>query len=283
MPLNLDAVGASFEPTERSWTSSECLLYALGVGAGSVDAADELGYTTENSVDVTQRVLPTFATIVGVGGSSRSAIGTFDPAMLVHGEQGIRVDGPIPPEGAVRTTGTIVAIYDKGSGALVVIESTSVDAGTGEPRFCTTTGLFIRGEGGFGGDRGPSSGTLPFPDRRPDHVVACPTRPDQALLYRLSGDRNPLHSDPAFARRAGFDRPILHGLCTYGFTGRALLHTLCSSDPGGFRSMRGRFSRPAYPGDTLTVSMWVEGATARFRTETQRGETVLDAGVFEFS
>ena len=283
MPLKLDAVGASFEPTERSWTSSDCLLYALGVGAGSVDAADELEYTTENSVEVPQKVLPTFAAIIGAGGSPRSAIGTFDPAMLLHGEQGIEVAGPIPPEGSVRTTGTIAAIYDKGSGALVVIESSSVDAGTGQPRFRTSNGLFIRGEGGFGGDRGPSSDPTPLPARPPDHVAACPTRPDQALLYRLSGDRNPLHSDPVFARRAGFDRPILHGLCTYGFTGRVLLHTLCSSDPSRFRSMRVRFSRPAYPGDTLTVSMWVEGATARFRTETQRGETVLDAGVFEFS
>jgi acyl dehydratase len=283
MALNLDAVGASFEPTERSWTSSDCLLYALGVGAGSVDAADELEYTTENSVEVPQRVLPTFAAIVGAGGSSRSAIGTFDPAMLLHGEQGIEVHGPIPREGSVRTTGTISAMYDKGSGALVVTESTSVDAETGQPRFRITNGLFIRGEGGFGGDSGPSSGPAPFPARHPDHVVAYPTRPDQALLYRLSGDRNPLHSDPVFARRAGFDRPILHGLCTYGFTGRVLLHTLCSSDPARFRTMRGRFSRPTYPGDTLTVSMWVEGATARFRTETQRGETVLDAGVFEFS
>ncbi len=283
MPLNLDAVGASSEPSEHSWTSSDCLLYALGVGAGSMDAAEDLEYTTENTAEVSQRVLPTFAAIIGAGGSSRSVIGTFDPAMLLHGEQGIEVHGPIPPEGSVRTTAKIAGIYDKGSGALVVTESTSLDAGTGQPRFRITSGLFIRGEGGFGGERGPSSAPAPFPARRPDHVVAYPTRADQALLYRLSGDRNPLHSDPAFARRSGFDRPILHGLCTYGFTGRALLHTLCSSDPARFRAMRGRFSRPTYPGDTLTVSMWVEGETARFRTETQRGEVVLDAGVFEFS
>ncbi|MGH9207002.1 MAG: enoyl-CoA hydratase, partial [Acidimicrobiales bacterium] len=163
MPLNLDAVGASFEPTERSWSSSDCLLYALGVGAGSADAADELEYTTENSIEAPQWVLPTFAAIIGGGGSPRSAIGTFDPAMLLHGEQGIEVDGPIPPEGSVRTTGTIAGIFDKGSGALVVTESASVDAATGQPRFRINNGLFIRGEGGFGGDRGPSSGTSPFP------------------------------------------------------------------------------------------------------------------------
>ncbi len=114
-------------------------------------------------------------------------------------------------------------------------------------------------------------------------MVTYSTRPDQALLYRLSGDRNPLHSDPAFAKRAGFDRPILHGLCTYGFTGRGLLHALCASDPARFRSMYGRFSRPTYPGDTLRISIWVDGSTARFRTENQHDEVVIDMGLCQFS
>jgi acyl dehydratase len=174
----------------------------------------------------------------------------------------------------------VTAIYDKGSGAVVVTGSTSVDAATGERRFVTTSSLFIRGEGGFGGDRGPSSPTPPPANREPDDVVSYATRPDQALLYRLSGDRNPLHSDPVFAKRAGFDRPILHGLCTYGFTGRALLHTVCGSDPARFRSMSGRFSRPTFPGDTLTISMWADGDGVRFRTDNQHGETVIEAGRF---
>jgi acyl dehydratase len=203
--------------------------------------------------------------------------------MLLHGEQAIELHGPIPCDGSVRTTGTIIGIHDKGSGALVVTESSSVDVATGRPSFTCTNGLFIRGEGGFDGPRGRSPSPPSAPDREPDHVVAYRTRQDQALLYRLSGDRNPLHSDPVFARRAGFDRPILHGLCTYGFTGRALLHTLCLSDPSRFRAIRARFSRPTYPGDTLTVSMWVDGSTARFRTENQRGESVIGNGVFEFS
>ena len=213
-------------------------------------------------------------------GAARRAptLGSFDPAMLVHGEQSIELFGPIPPEGTVRTTSVVTGIYDKGSGALVVSKSTSVDAPSGEPRFATTTSLFVRGEGGFGGDRGPSSSAGPLPDREPDDVVTYATRPDQALLYRLSGDRNPLHSDPVFAKRAGFDRPILHGLCTYGFTGRALLHTVCGSDPARFRSMAGRFSRPTFPGDTLTISIWADGDGVRFRTDNQRGETVIDAG-----
>ncbi len=283
MPMNLDAVGSTSEPTTRSWTSTDCLLYALGVGAGALDPIGfELEFTTENSAETPTRVLPTFATIVGLGGAGRPRLGDFDPAMLVHGEQSIEMHGPIPPDGAVTTTSTVAGIYDKGSGALVVIESESVDAGSGSPCFSTRSALFIRGEGGFGGDRGPSS-SVAAPQGEPDEVVSYTTRPDQALLYRLSGDRNPLHSDPVFAKRAGFDRPILHGLCTYGFTGRALLHTLCGSDPARFGSMHARFSRPTFPGDTLTVSMWVDGDEAAFRTENQRGETVIDGGRFVFS
>ncbi len=284
MPLNLDAVGSTSDPSQRSWSSTDCLLYALGVGAGALDPTGfELEFTTENSVEVTQVVLPTFVTAAGASSGPRVSIGDFDPAMLVHAEQSIELYGALPTAASVRTTSTLTAIYDKGSGALVRSESTTVDAETGRPVFSAGTGLFIRGEGGFGGERGPSGGQEPFPTRSPDQVVTYTTRTDQALLYRLSGDRNPLHSDPAFAKRAGFDRPILHGLCTYGFTGRGLLHALCGSKPDRFRSMYGRFSRPTYPGDALTVSMWVDGSTARFRTDNQQGEVVIDAGLFEFS
>jgi len=280
VPINPDAQGTTVPPVERSWTSTDALLYAVGVGAGAVDPGFELEFTTENSAGVDQRVLPTFAVIVGQGGGARETIGSYDPAMLVHGEQAIELHGPIPVEGTVRTTSRIAAVYDKGSGALVVIESESVDAESGEPRFGARTGLFIRGEGGFGGERGPSGARNQAPEHDPDHLVSYATRTDQALLYRLSGDRNPLHSDPAFAKRAGFDRPILHGLCTYGFTGRALLHTLCGSDPARFGGMEARFSRPVYPGDTLTVSIWAGDGEALFRTETQRGDVVLDSGRF---
>jgi acyl dehydratase len=285
MPMNLDAVGQTSEPSTRSWTSKDCLLYALGVGAGALDPTGyELSFTTENSADVQQQVLPTFATIIGLGGAGRSSLGDFDPAMLVHGEQSIAMHGVIPTDGTVSTTSTVAGIFDKGSGALVVIESESVDGATGAPCFTSRSALFIRGEGGFGGDRGPAStGEAPAAEGEADEVVSYTTRTDQALLYRLSGDRNPLHSDPVFAKRAGFDRPILHGLCTYGFTGRALLHTLCGSDPTRFGSMHARFSRPTFPGDTLTVSMWVHDGQAAFRTENQRGETVIDGGRFVFS
>jgi acyl dehydratase len=165
----------------------------------------------------------------------------------------------------------------------VASESKSVHAETGEPIFTTRMQAFIRGEGGWGGDRGPSGSENTPPDRAPDHSVTYQTRADQALTYRLSGDRNPLHSDPEFAKMAGFPRPILHGLCTYGFTGRALLHTLCGSDPSRFKRMDVRFSKPVFPGDELTVHMWVDGNVALFRTETQNGDTVIDQGRFERS
>jgi acyl dehydratase len=294
MALNLDAVGTKSEPAVRSWHHKDALLYALGVGAGALDPTGfELEFTTENSVGIEQRVLPTFVTIVGQGGRPTAALGEFDPAMLVHGEQMIRLHGEIPTEGTVTTTTTIAGIYDKGSGGLVVLESESVYTDSGNPAFSGRSGLFIRGQGGFGGPRGPEGddeSTLaaePLPSREPDEQVTYSTRTDQALLYRLSGDRNPLHSDPAFAKRAGFDRPILHGLCTYGFTGRALLHSVCGSDPAKFGSMSSRFSRPTMPGDSLTISVWdvselAQGAY-RFRTENQRGEVVIDSGLLRLA
>jgi acyl dehydratase len=275
MPIDPKGVGRTGGPVERSWTSKDCLLYALGVGAGT----DELVFSTEKD----QRVLPTFAVIVGGGGVPFDAIGTFNPAMLVHGEQAIEVFGPIPVEGTVRSTGRIANMWDKRTGAVVITESESVDADTGELRFRTRSALFIRGEGGFGGERGPSGPRNEPPARAADLEIRHETRPDQALLYRLSGDRNPLHSDPEFARKAGFEKPILHGLCTYGFTGRALLHGLCSGDPARFRSMEARFSKPVLPGDTLTISIWVDGAEAVFRTSTQRGDVVIDQGRFTFT
>ena len=283
MPINPDAVGSKSEPAERSWKSKDALLYALGVGAGAVDPFWELEFTTENTKDVTQRVLPTFAVIIGMGGGAMASIGTFNPAMLVHGEQGIELHKPIPVEGTVRTTSEITGIFDKGSGAVIATRADSVDAGTGESVFSTTSSIFIRGEGGWGGDRGPSGPKNPAPDRAPDHEVTYGTRTDQALLYRLSGDRNPLHSDPSFAKMGGFDRPILHGLCTYGFTGRALLHALCGSDPARFKGMEARFTKPVMPGDTLTVKMWVDGDEATFRTETAAGDIVIDGGRCRFA
>jgi len=280
MPINPDAVGARSEPERRSWTSKDSLLYALGVGAGAQDPADDLSATTENSQDVTQRALPTQAVVLGAGGAGAfGSIGSFNPAMLVHGEQSVSLARELPVAGEIETVTEVTGIYDKGSGALVVTESTATSVADGQPLFTVSMGAFIRGEGGWGGDRGPSS-KFAAPEREPDHSVTYSTRTDQALLYRLSGDRNPLHSDPKFAAMAGFPKPILHGLCTYGFTGRALLHAVCEGDPARFRSMSGRFSSPVFPGEDLTVRVWVDdgGTSAVFQTLGQDGRVVLDAG-----
>jgi acyl dehydratase len=282
MPINPQAVGQKSDPHEASWTSKDCLLYALGVGAGAIDPTGfELEFTTENSQEIEQRVLPTFPVVVRGGGGTYASIGSFNPAMLVHGEQSVRLHAPLPVEGTVSSTTTVTGIYDKGSGAVIAMETVANDHESGQPLFTTTNSAFVRGEGGFGGDRGPS-GRVDFPERAPDHEVTYHTRSDQALLYRLSGDRNPLHSDPKFAAMGGFDQPILHGLCSFGFTGRALLHTLCGSDPNRFTSMAARFSKPVLPGQALSVAMWVQGdGRALFRTSTDSG-VVIDAGQFEY-
>jgi acyl dehydratase len=281
MPLNHSLVGVPGERRERSWTSTDALLYAIGVGAGLGDPLQELEFTTENTAGVEQKVLPTFGVLLA---QARAAgdLGDFDRAMLVHAEQSIELHKPLPVEGTLATSAIVTGIYDKGSGALVQTENRAVDAATGEPMVTCRSGTFIRGEGGFGGDRG-SSEPWQFPDRAPDRKVTQQTRPEQALLYRLSGDRNPLHADPAFAARGGFSRPILHGLCTYGITGRVLLHELCASDPARFVSMSGRFSAPVLPGQSLVVTIWIgDGGTALFRTATEEGTVVIDRGVATF-
>ncbi len=278
MPINPDAVGAKGDPVRRKWTSKDALLYALGVGAGT----GELQFTTENTRDLPQRVLPTFAVIVGGGGVPMGKVGSFNPALMVHGEQSIELFDEIPANGEIESIGEVTAIWDKGNAAVLEFTTESKDVASGNPLLRNRMTLFCRGEGGFGGERGPSV-KVEFPDRKPDHAVTYSTREDQALIYRLSGDRNPLHSDPSFAKMGGFDRPILHGLCTYGFTGRALLHALCDSDPKRFKSMVGRFSRPVLPGDDLTISMWVDGNTCLFRTTNQKGEVVLDQGTMTFA
>ncbi|OPG12688.1 MaoC/PaaZ C-terminal domain-containing protein [Microbispora sp. GKU 823] len=274
MPLDHTLIGVESAPHERSWTSADTLLYALGVGAGT----EELAFTTENSAGIRQRVLPTFAVLAAQAPTGRR-LGDFDPAMLVHAEQAFELHRELPPAGRVRTTSAVTGIYDKGSGALVTTEARASDAESGELLITSRSSVFIRGEGGFGGERGPRD-EWAEPGRPPDHTVTYETRPDQALLYRLSGDRNPLHSDPAFAARAGFPRPILHGLCTYGITGRALLHAVAGSDPARFAAMSGRFSKPVYPGEALTVSIWTsdDGATALFRTAKEDGTVVIDRG-----
>src|SRR5262249_37051293 len=232
----------------------------------------------ESGEGMERRVLPALGVLSAQARPGRS-LGAFDRALLAHAEQAFELHRPLPVAGTVRTTATVIGIYDKGSGALVVTENAAVDAATGEPLVTSRSSAFIRGEGGFGGGRGTDA-PWERPDPEPDSQVVPPTRPEQALIYRLSGDRNPLHVDSKFAVCGGFSQPILHGLCTYGVTGRALLQVLCHGDPARFGSMSGRFSRPVLPGESLTVSVWRQDGsdTALFQTTKQDGTVVIDRG-----
>jgi acyl dehydratase len=279
MPLNPEAVGTVGEAYEASWTSKDALLYAVGIGAGT----NELMYTTENTNGVDQQVFPTFAVVIGWGaGSVMRNIGTFNPALLVHGQQAITMHKPLPVNGTASMQGRIVAMHDKGKAAVVVTETIATDVSDGQPLFTNLSSAFLRGEGGWGGDRGPSGPQNVPPERSPDHEVTYQTSPDQALIYRLSGDRNPLHSDPSFAAMGGFDRPILHGLCSYGFTGRALLHTLCEGEASRFRHIEGRFTSPVIPGDALTIAMWQTDDGEAVFTTSVGDRAVIDQGLVRF-
>lgn len=283
MTLNLDAVGHRADPFTIEWTPEDAILYALGVGAGQWDPAAELALTTQNTSGTQQVVLPTFGLVRAQAGLLRRIpIGEFDRTKLLHADQRVESLGDIPTAGAAVIDARLEGIHDKKSGALVVISARASDASSGAPLWESRLGYFIRGEGGFGGTTSPQA-QWAEPDREPDLVLSTPTRPDQALLYRLSGDTNPLHSDPAFAARAGFERPILHGLCSYGIAHRVLLGALCDGDTGGFASMYARFSRPVHPGATLQTHVWRDRDGARFRTLDDDGRAVLDRGRFDFA
>lgn len=277
MPLDLGAVGREAEPIVASWTSTDALLYAVGIGAG----VDELAFTTENTGGSPQRVYPMFGLVVGATLESMPDIGTFDLARLVHAEQRLTVHRPLPVEGTVEIRQRVVGMYDKGKAALVASTTDATDRGSSTPLYSTYTSSYIVGEGGWGGDRGVSDSANVAPERAPDKVLTATTSPDQALVYRLSGDRNRLHSDPGFAIEAGFERPILHGLCTFGIAGRLLFHELCDADPERFEHIEGRFSAPFLPGDTLDVDLWRAGpGEAVFRARRGDGTVVIDRGGF---
>jgi acyl dehydratase len=272
MAINTALAGKSYAPIEFRYTSKDTILYALGVGSGP----EELNFVYENDL----KVLPTFGVIPAFPAAT-APMGELnvDPMMVVHGEQGITLLRPIPDEGTIRTTATIEGIYDKGSGAVVLVKTISTDV-KGTPLFEANFTFFARGQGGFGGERGPSAAPAEYPERPPDFRTEMPTLPTQALVYRLSGDLNPLHADPNFAKIAGFDRTILHGLCTYGHAGRAILNRACGGDPDKFKSFAARFSGTVYPGDTLITEGWeAEKGKYLVRCTTQTGDVVLTNGV----
>lgn len=239
MAIDPSAVGAVTEPLLFEWTDRDTLLYALGVGAG----VDDLAFTTENSHGIDQQVLPTYAVICCPAFGAAGLVGKFNWAMLLHGSQSIRLHAPLPPAGKLSVVSEVADIQDKGEGknAILVLRGRGTEPDSGQLIAETLTTLVIRGEGGFGGMPGQRPIAPEFPDREPDARIALPTREDQALIYRLSGDRNPLHSDPWFARElAGFPKPILHGLCTYGCPGgRWWPSSAAASRPTSPRSRRG--------------------------------------------
>ncbi|WP_424533546.1 MaoC/PaaZ C-terminal domain-containing protein [Sphaerisporangium viridialbum] len=280
MTVDPTKVGTPLEGSPTSWDSKDALLYALGVGAGAEDPLKDLKYTTENSEGVAQEVLPTFVTVMtgSVGKHPTELVGSVPRSSILHGEQKVILHRTIPTAGTVVSEGKIAGIYDKGKHANLVTSSVLKDPTSGASYAEVQVTLVLRGEGGFGGDPGPAA-HWEVPARKPDEIVSYPTKVDQALLYRLNGDRNPLHSDPAFAAKAGMKRPILHGLCTYGFAGRALLAAVADDDPSQFGEFSVRFASTVNPGDLLDTLIWRTDDGAIFQTKV--GETVvLDRGVF---
>jgi acyl dehydratase len=276
VPIDPDALGAATPAATRSWTEDDSMLYALAIGAGG----GELSFTTENTAGVDQQAYPTQAVVVGpVDTAVLGLLGEFDRRMTVHGTQRIDLHRPVAVAGNARSVTEVTAIHDKGKAAVIELTTRTLDAATDEALFTTVTGLYVRGAGGFGAARGELTPRRPVPERGPDVQLRAPTGVDQALLYRLTGDRNPLHSDPGFAAAVGFDRPILHGLCTYGIAGRVLLHALCDGRAERVRSIEGRFSAPVLPGDVLTVHAWAAGeGEAAFAVLGPDGRAVLSDG-----
>lgn len=260
MPINPDIVGLASGAYERAWDDRDVMLYALAVGAGPDDPSAPLALTAENVEGQPLTVLPTFPLTKYLdAGGIRHRYGTFAPESLVHAEQAIEIHAPLSPQMTTVANSEISNVLDKGSGALVETRTRVTCAETLTPLFTSVSSLFIRGEGGWGGPRGSRAGS-PIPEREPDHQHTWNTREDQALVYRLTGDRNPIHCDPALAQRGGFPRPILHGLCTFGYAGRALVELLGGADPRRLTYLSARFSAPVFPGDELVTSVWSTGA-----------------------
>lgn len=282
MPIDVDQVlGAQLPPVEVSWNERDILLYHLSLGAG-VPATDasELVYAYEDGL----RVLPTFAVVAGMDWEPSGESGLLsipgldiDLRAVLHGEQEIEVHRPLPARGQGRSVTRIADVWDKGRAAVLRTEARVEDA-DGQPLWTARSSIFVRGEGGFGGDRGAAGVSATPPDRAPDHEVRAPVMEQQALLYRLNGDRNPLHADPAFAAQAGFDRPILHGLCTYGMTAKAVADACLDGRPDAISAYAARFKGIVLPGETLLVRLWADGDDewiAQVVTE-ERGEPALE-------
>ncbi len=252
-------------PVDQFYDAKDCMLYALGVGLGHDPTnEDELAFVYEKNL----KVLPTMATIIGHSAAlALNPNSGIDWLMVVNGEQGFTLQRPLKGEDAIIGRTRIVEVIDKGAGkgALLLTERTITDKASGELIGTVTQTIFCRGDGGFGGPPRETPPPHAIPARAPDAICDLGTRPEMALIYRLSGDYNPLHADPAFANAAGFARPILHGLGTFGVSGHALLKTMCGYDPARLVSFTCRFSAPVFPGETIRTEMWRDGDIVSFR------------------
>ncbi len=275
-----------FADIVHRYTADDAVRYALALGVGSDPADARQLRFVDDTRPGTPLALPTLAVVLGYPGMwMRDPASGIDYTRVVHGEETVAWHRPLPASGTVVARHRVTRIVDKGPGrgAVISYDKDLFDEADGQLLATVTHTTFARADGGFAtaaqpGDAAPEP-PAPVPDRAPDLVVEVPTLPQQALLYRQCADRNPLHSDPETARAAGFERPILHGLCTWGIAGHALLAHGCDSDPSRLKRLFARFSAPVYPGDTLRLALWRDGADLRFRVDVpQRGRVVLDFG-----
>jgi acyl dehydratase len=274
MPIDpKQALGAQMGEGKYTWTRDQVILYHLGIGAG-VPPTDrgELEYTYEKNLKVlpSYGVIPVFGALGGLGSTPGLS---FNFAMLLHGEQDIEIHQPIPTEATVTSSGRIAEIWDKGKAALVVLEVETRDE-AGKPLFTNRFSLFLRGEGGFGGESGPKAGNE-APARAPDGVIESKLLPQQALIYRLSGDKNPLHADPDFAKMGGFDRPIIHGLCSYGVVCKAIVDKVLGGDVTKVARYQARFAGVGFPGETYLTSYWKEGDKILIQAKAKERDAIV--------
>ncbi len=275
MPINYDELmQARATGLTASYTDRETMLYALGIGFGRDPLnADELPFVYENGL----KTVPTMATVIGWGASRILAKSGINYLMVVHGEQRLAMHKSLPVSANVTLDERVLGVFDKGKdkGAVLVTERVMTDAKSGD-KLCTLVNtIFARGDGGFGGPKEGAPVPHTLPERAPDLVHECDTRVDQALLYALSGDRNPLHRDPNVAKMAGFPRPILHGLCTYGTACRAVISSVCKYDATKITGFDVRFSAPVFPGETIVTEMWVDGPVASFRSKVKERDVIV--------
>jgi acyl dehydratase len=276
MALNLESVGKTWGPYEYTYSERDLIIYALGIGF----TKRNLEYVYEGAKDF--KAFPTYGVILPSNAGAEAFLSTqANFAMVVHGEQGLQIHNPLPRKGTVQTTTTLEGVYDKGSGALIVMRFDTREKG-GAPVCTNWVSAFVRGSGGFGGPAQPKKEVPPIPPKNPDFILDAQTDVNQAALYRMSGDLNPLHIDPVIAKMVGFQEPILHGLCTYGVVCRRFVQEALKGDSGKVKSYSARFSTPVIPGEKLQVKVWKEKPNlCLLEVFNGKGDAVIRNGVIE--